>query len=120
MNRADAPAAEVQDGPDRQVEDGSEDDGDMAAQARFALETLAELDAGNGVSLPRLAKRTGLRVSVLLRLYTLMSDARVGDQQGPGWVRLHVDEDGRWIARITPAGRGDGEADTGNAARPPP
>lgn len=83
------------------------DDGDMAAQARFALETLAELDGGNGVSLPRLAKRTGLRVSVLLRLYTLMSDAKVGDAQGPGWVRLHVDEDGRWIARITPAGRGD-------------
>jgi len=89
---------------------GAGDDRDMAAQARFALETLAELDGGNGVSLPRLAKRTGLRVSVLLRLYTLMSDARVGDEQGPGWVRLQVDEDGRWIARITPAGRGDGEA----------
>ncbi|WP_245643230.1 hypothetical protein [Roseateles chitosanitabidus] len=83
------------------------DDGDVAAQARIALETLAELDAGNGVSLPRLAKRTGMRVSVLLRLYTLMSDARVGAEQGPGWVRLHVDEDGRWIAHITPAGRGD-------------
>ncbi|OWQ90528.1 hypothetical protein CDN99_13180 [Roseateles aquatilis] len=75
----------------------------------MALETLAELDAGNGVSLPRLAKRTGLRVSVLLRLYTLMSDARVGAEAGPGWARLHVDEDGRWIAHITPAGRGDPE-----------
>ena len=109
MSRADASAAdEVH---DREGADGDGGDdggpGDMAAQARFALETLAELDAGNGVSLPRLAKRTGLRVSVLLRLYTLMSDARVGDEQGPGWVRLHVDEDGRWIARITPAGRGD-------------
>ncbi len=112
MNAAATPDAagkvpgRIEDGDDR---DGG-DDGDMAAQARFALETLAELDGGNGVSLPRLAKRTGLRVSVLLRLYTLMSDARVGDEQGPGWVRLHVDEDGRWIARITPAGRGDGEA----------
>ncbi|MDH0864116.1 hypothetical protein [Mitsuaria sp. GD03876] len=102
MNRADAPAA------DDLQEEG--DDGDMAAQARFALETLAELDGGNGVSLPRLAKRTGLRVSVLLRLYTLMSEARVGDAQGPGWVRLQVDGDGRWIARITPAGRGDEES----------
>lgn len=118
MSRADAPAADVRDDPGRKVEDEIEDDGDMAAQARFALETLAELDGGNGVSLPRLAKRTGLRVSVLLRLYTLMSDARVGDAQGPGWVRLHVDEDGRWIARITPAGRGDG-ADDG-AAEPTP
>src|SRR6185436_16090196 len=81
MNRADAPAADVRDDPGRKVEDEIEDDGDMAAQARFALETLAELDGGNGVSLPRLAKRTGLRVSVLLRLYTLMSDARVGDAQ---------------------------------------
>lgn len=120
MSAAGAPAAEARDDLDREVEEVEEvkeveeevehevdDDGDVAAQARFALETLAELDGGNGVSLPRLAKRTGLRVSVLLRLYTLMSDARVGDAQGPGWVRLHVDEDGRWIARITPAGRGD-------------
>lgn len=107
MNRADAPAAVVH---DREVAAGADadqgDQGDMAVQARLALETLAELDGGNGVSLPRLAKRTGLRVSVLLRLYTLMSDARVGAEQGPGWVRLHVDEDGRWSARITPAGRG--------------
>ncbi|WP_231993127.1 hypothetical protein [Mitsuaria sp. 7] len=118
MTPADAPAADVHDGHDREVEDEVGDDGDMAAQARFALETLAELDGGNGVSLPRLAKRTGLRVSVLLRLYTLMSDARVGDVQGPGWVRLHVDEDGRWIAKITLAGRGDGPDD--GAAEPTP
>lgn len=111
-----AVGAEVVEGGDR---DGSDPidvdmdvDAEMAAQARLALETLAELDGGNGVSLPRLAKRTGLRVSVLLRLYTLMSDARVGEAQGPGWARLHVDEDGRWIARITPAGRGDEDAST--------
>jgi hypothetical protein len=121
MTRADAPAADVPDVHDPKVADEIDaidaideiedegDDGDAAAQARFALETLAELDGGNGVSLPRLAKRTGLRVSVLLRLYTLMSDARVGHAHGPGWVRLHVDEDGRWIAKMTPAGRGDDE-----------
>jgi hypothetical protein len=113
MNAAAAPDAAADEVPERLDDGGGSDDsdGDMAAQARFALETLAELDGGNGVSLPRLAKRTGLRVSVLLRLYTLMSDARVGDEQGPGWVRLHVDEDGRWIARLTPAGRGDGDGD---------
>ena len=114
MSRAGPPVPQgieevhVDDGPMGNLDD-PRDPGDMAAQARFALETLAELDGGNGVSLPRLAKRTGLRVSVLLRLYTLMSDARVGDDAGPGSVRLHVDEDGRWIAKITPAGRGDGE-----------
>ncbi|WP_343631140.1 hypothetical protein [Roseateles sp.] len=102
MSRDDVPDSAIDD-------DVAMDDGDVAAQARVALETLAELDAGNGVSLPRLAKRTGTRVSVLLRLYTLMSDARVGAEQGPGWVRLQLDEDGRWIAHITPAGRGDEE-----------
>lgn len=95
---------------DTSAEDVDLDTDAGAAQARLALETLAALDAGNGVSLPRLAKRTGLRVSVLLRLYTLMSDARFGDSQGPGWVRLRVDEDGRWIAQLTAAGRGE---DTG-------
>lgn len=76
-------------------------------QARLALQALAELDGGKGVSLPRLAKRTGLRVSVLLRLFTLLSDARVGDTTGPGWVRLALEEDGRWMASMTAAGRGD-------------
>lgn len=79
---------------------------DFEAQAQAALSLLAELDQGQGVSLPRLAKRLDLRVSVLLRLYTLMSDARVGEQVGPGWVRLRCDE-GRWMAWITPAGRGE-------------
>lgn len=123
MDRARDPGLDGADGadgvegaPDPVSDDASDDashaadDGSAEAQARLALETLAELDAGNGVSLPRLAKRTGLRVSVLLRLYTLMSDARVGDEVGPGWVRLQVDEDGRWIARMTPAGRGEPEA----------
>ncbi|SEL84531.1 hypothetical protein SAMN05216359_11947 [Roseateles sp. YR242] len=92
--------------------DDSADGGDGAAfetQARLALQALAELDGGRGVSLPRLAKRTGLRVSVLLRLFTLLSDARVGDEAGPGWVRLALEEDGRWMASMTAAGRGDPE-----------
>lgn len=77
--------------------------------AAAALRTLAELDQGQGVSLPRLAKRLGVRVSVLLRLYTQLSDAVIGGVAGPGWVRLAC-EDGRWLAWITETGRGDGDA----------
>ena len=50
------------------------------------------------------------RVSVLLRLYTLMSEATLGDQSGPGWVRLVCDDAGRWRAWITAAGRGEPES----------
>ncbi|MBT0569199.1 hypothetical protein KIK84_02575 [Curvibacter sp. CHRR-16] len=69
-----------------------------------ALACLAELDGGKGVSLNRLAKRMGLRVSVLLRLYTQLSDASLAGHTGPGWVRLHCDADGRWLAHITSVG----------------
>lgn len=56
------------------------------------------------MSLPRLGKRLGQGVSVLLRELTLMSDASVGGQRGPGWVR--VDQLGeRWVAHLTDAGR---------------
>ncbi len=106
-NREAAPIGET----DADLDADLDGDDAIESQARAALQALAELDGGKGVSLPRLAKRTGLRVSVLLRLYTLMSDARVGDQVGPGWVQLKVDEDGgRWLARLTPAGRGEPDA----------
>lgn len=91
------------------LERGPAEGAAFETQARLALQALAELDGGKGVSLPRLAKRTGLRVSVLLRLFTLLSDARVGDTAGPGWVRLVLEEDGRWMASMTAAGRGDPE-----------
>jgi hypothetical protein len=71
-----------------------------------ALPELLELDEdGRGVSLTRLAKRLGVRVSVLIRLYTRMSDARIGDAVGPGWVRLQVDEAGQWRAFATDTAR---------------
>lgn len=115
--RADGPASEAAEKPtsERGSEPASERTEEAAdgpafeTQARLALQALAELDGGKGVSLPRLAKRTGLRVSVLLRLFTLLSDARVGDTAGPGWVRLVLEEDGRWMASMTAAGRGDPE-----------
>ncbi|MFI8615213.1 hypothetical protein ACIGHN_06870 [Acidovorax sp. NPDC077693] len=61
-------------------------------------------DAPSGMSLPRLGKRLGQGASVLLRELSLMSDAPVGGQRGPGWVR--VDRVGeRWVAFLTDEGR---------------
>lgn len=73
------------------------------------LHTLAELDQqGRGVALTRIAKRLGLTVSLLMREYTLLSDARLGGVAGPGWVRLVCDEEkgsGRWLVHLTEQGR---------------
>lgn len=57
-----------------------------------------------GMSLPRLSKRLGQGVSVLMRQLTLMSDASVGGQRGPGWVRVTQAND-RWMACLTEEGR---------------
>lgn len=73
------------------------------------LARLAELDTGDGVPLTRLAKQLDQRVAVLIRTFTLLSDARLGGVAGPGYVRLGEDE-GRWRAWITPAGRATAEA----------
>lgn len=69
------------------------------------LALLRELDQGQGVALTRLAKRLDERVSTLLRDCTAFSDAKVGAQAGPGWVRLACDDGGRWTAHLTEAGR---------------
>lgn len=82
----------------------------LAADALLRL--VHELDEGEGVALTRLAKRMDERVSVLLRRCTALSDANLGGEAGPGWLALKVDDSGRWIARLTPAGRAaiDGDA----------
>ena len=69
------------------------------------LRLLLELDEGQGVSLPRLAKRLDERVSVLLRQCSALSAATIGGVAGPGWVQLQCDETGRWVAWLTPTGR---------------
>lgn len=69
------------------------------------LRLLLELQPDEGVALTRLAKRLDERVSVLLRRCTALSEASVGGAAGPGWLALHVDEGGRWTARLTEAGR---------------
>ncbi|CAN5180581.1 hypothetical protein BH11PSE10_BH11PSE10_11400 [soil metagenome] len=71
-----------------------------------SLQQLAELDAGDGVALTRLGKRLGLGISVLMREFTRLSDAKLGGVAGPGYVRLALDEkSGRWVAHLTEAGR---------------
>ena len=71
-----------------------------------SLAVLAELDTGTGVALTRLSKRLNASVSVLMREFTLLSDAKLGGVAGPGYVRLALDEKtGRWLAHLTDAGR---------------
>lgn len=69
------------------------------------LRLMLELDTGQGVALPRLAKRLDERVSALLRQATAMSAAVIGGVPGPGWVSLACDDSGRWTACLTEAGR---------------
>ncbi len=73
------------------------------------LQALAEegVDGGGddaAVSLPRLGKRLGQGVSVLMRQLSLMGDAVIGGMPGPGWVQVR-EEGGRWTAQLTEAGR---------------
>lgn len=76
----------------------------MSADEALLLALLTELAAApDGVSLPRLCKRLGVRMSVLLRTLAWLGDARFGDVQGPGWV--HMIQDGaRTLAQLTESG----------------
>ena len=66
-----------------------------------------------GVSLPRLCKRLGLRMSVLLRTLAWLGDGTIGGVPGPGWVRI-AHEGGRDIAVLTDAGRTRAVGSTGS------
>ena len=57
----------------------------------------------DGVSLPRLSKRLGLRASVVLRALAMMGDG-FGSHRGPGWVRVEQ-TDGIWNVSVTPLGK---------------
>jgi len=72
--------------------------------AAAILRELAEAPRQGGMSLPRLGKRLGQGVSVLMRQLALMGDAAIGGVRGPGWVRV-VQMDDRWVAHLTEAGR---------------
>jgi len=70
-----------------------------------ALLALAALDSGTGVPLTRLAKQLDVRLSTLVRELAPLSDAKLGLEPGPGWVRLYFDGDNRWLVAITDLGR---------------
>lgn len=57
-----------------------------------------------GVSLPRLCKRLGLRMSVLLRELAWLGPETIGDRAGPDWVRVETRGELN-VARLTPQGR---------------
>jgi hypothetical protein len=68
------------------------------------LRELAAAPGAAGMSLPRLGKRLGQGASVLMRVLSALGHARIGGVAGPGWVRV-VQEDERWTATLTDAGR---------------
>ncbi|MBN7136698.1 hypothetical protein A7A76_18280 [Lysobacter enzymogenes] len=58
----------------------------------------------DGLSLPRVCKRLGVRMSVLLRELAWIGEDAIGDVAGPGWVR--VEERGELsVAMLTERGR---------------
>ncbi|PPU37024.1 hypothetical protein XspCFBP7912_04130 [Xanthomonas sp. CFBP 7912] len=65
------------------------------------LHTLA--DAPEGVSLPKLCKQLGVRMSVLLRTLAWLGTANLDGQPGPDWVRVE-DRGERQFAVLTPVG----------------
>lgn len=76
----------------------------MDALAAALLRELAAEPEGAAVSLPRLGKRLGQGASVLMRQLASMGEAPIGGAPGPGWVCVEQ-EGGRWLVRLTPAGR---------------
>lgn len=57
-----------------------------------------------GVSLPRLCKRLGVRMSVLLRELAWIGEDPIGDHPAPGWVRVEAHGDNS-LAVLTERGR---------------
>lgn len=77
----------------------------MSADEALLQALLAELAAApDGMSLPRLCKRLRIRMSVLMRTLAYLGDERIGDAQGPGWVRT-IEHGERTLAQLTHAGR---------------
>ncbi|MFL6587288.1 MAG: hypothetical protein ACJ8GV_10450 [Luteimonas sp.] len=77
----------------------------MSADEALLQVLLTELAAApDGMSLPRLCKRLGVRMSVLMRTLAYLGEERIGDAQGPGWVRT-VQDGERTLAQLTDSGR---------------
>ena len=66
---------------------------------------LRELAADGGeVSLPKLCKRLGLRMSVLSRMLAVLGETPIGDAAPLAYIAMRDDGE-RQFARITDAGR---------------
>ena len=84
--------------------DGDDDAPQLDELPAAILRELATAPNDAGMSLPRLGKHLGLGASVLMRMLSAMSHARIGGVDGPGWVRV-MQIDDRWTAALTEAGR---------------
>jgi len=58
----------------------------------------------DGLSLPRVCKRLGVRMSVLLRELAWIGEDAIGEVAGPGWVRLEARGESS-VATLTERGR---------------
>ncbi|MHC9085146.1 hypothetical protein ACYX7E_08915 [Luteimonas sp. RIT-PG2_3] len=86
----------------------------MSADPALSLALLAELAAHPaGMSLPRLCKRLGVRMSVLMRTLAWLCEDSIGGVPGAGWVRT-VEDGERTLALLTDRGR------AAHDAGPPP
>ncbi|MCC4633344.1 hypothetical protein [Xanthomonas dyei] len=76
----------------------------MSADPQLTAQLLQALaDTPEGVSLSRLCKQLGVRMSVLLRTLAWLGSANLDGQPGPGWIHVE-DRGGRQFAVLTPAG----------------
>jgi hypothetical protein len=77
----------------------------LSADPAIVTALLTELaDAPDGMSLPRLCKRLGVRMSVLLRTLAWIGEDDAGGVHGAGWVRT-IEDGARTLAVLTDAGR---------------
>ncbi|MFA0923634.1 hypothetical protein [Xanthomonas fragariae] len=76
----------------------------MSADPQLTAQLLRALaDAPAGVSLARLCKQLGVRMSLLLRTLAWLGDANLDGQPGLGWIRVE-DRSDRQFALLTLAG----------------
>ena len=77
----------------------------MSADPALVAALLAQLAAEpDGMSLPRLCKRLGVRMSVLMRTLAWLGEDTIGGMPGAGLVRVARDG-GREVAALTERGR---------------
>ncbi|QNP50588.1 hypothetical protein H9K75_17320 [Diaphorobacter aerolatus] len=69
----------------------------------MALDEELRAHGDDRVSVARLCKMLDASASALMREATLLGDAEIAGQRGPGLLRMEQ-ENGRWMVRLTDAG----------------